>query len=114
MTDTMSHFVEVHHKDILKKALEEVSAKLLNHCVILERQMGQSSDQFLAKVKENYHMAIAGKEEAMSVARVLPGTRAVQQKVHEFLLGVDKDFEAVVHADAARSASALLVQAQTG
>lgn len=105
MKEAMLDFVDQNRQEMLTKALEEVGVLLVEICSSFERLMKKHAEEVLLKIKEDYQMAILGREMVLSGTDASPSLRAVQDKVHQMLVKADGEFAGVLHANAMREGS---------
>lgn len=96
MKEALEEFVDENRQEIVTKPLEEVGKLLDQLCSFYGRQMEARADDILLKIKEDYQLAILGREVVLSgKSDVSPTLRAMQGKVYDMLLKVDDEFAGV-------------------
>jgi hypothetical protein len=94
MTDAMEEFVQDNCEGILSKPLENVANRLQELCSEGEEQWTKSSRRILLKLKEEYELAILGREIViMSSSDVPLSLKAAQEKIREIVLKADAAFD---------------------
>lgn len=94
--EALEEFVDENRQEILTKPLEEVGKLLVRVCSLYEGHMGTYAEDILLKIKEDYQLAILGREVVLSgTSDVSPTLRAMQEKVYDMLLKVDDEFAGV-------------------
>lgn len=103
MKQAMEDFVDQNRQEILTNSLEAVGNLLVKICSSFEQKMRKHAEEIILKIKEDYQMAILGREIVLSGTDASPSLHAVQQKVYDILLKVDGQFSDVLRAaDAVR------------
>jgi hypothetical protein len=98
MKEALEDFVDQNRQEILTKPLETVGTLLVKLCSSFEGQMKQHAEEILLKIKEDYQLAILGREMVPSGTDASPTLHAVQEKVYNMLLKVDSQFSDVLRA----------------
>lgn len=101
----MVDFVYQNRQEILTRALEEVGAMFVDICSSFERQMKKQAEEVQLKLKEDYQVAILGREMILSNSDTSPSLRAVQGKVRQMLVKVDDEFAAILRNNAMKECS---------
>ncbi|OIW33908.1 hypothetical protein CONLIGDRAFT_640982 [Coniochaeta ligniaria NRRL 30616] len=106
LKEALEDFVDENRQEILSKSLQAVGNLLDKICSSFEERMRKHAEDVLLKIKEDYQLAILGREMVLSGADASPSLLLVQEKVYAMLLRVDGEFASVLRtASVARETS---------
>ncbi|KAB5558331.1 hypothetical protein GE09DRAFT_108788 [Coniochaeta sp. 2T2.1] len=93
--EALEDFVDQNQVEILTKPLAEVGNNIIGLGAKFGQEMEKHSGEIVAKIKEDYEMAILGRERVLTCNDASPALRAMQEKVLQMLLEVDGQFTKV-------------------
>ena len=92
MKEALEDFVDQNRLEILTKSLGNVGSTIIGNGAKFEQQMEQTAAGVVAKIKEDYELAILGRERVLTSSDASPSLRAAQKKVYQMLLEVEDQF----------------------